>query len=65
MSKDKWASENAWKTKFNNAPGRLWKYLEARLILSKNHLKRISKGKFYPTPYQVNFKDWYKEQNNV
>ena len=58
---NKWACENAWKTKYGNAPGRLWRFLEKNMLLSKKHLKKVRKGKFYPQPFVIDFKDWYKE----
>jgi hypothetical protein len=51
--------ENKWKLKYNNAAGRLWRYLESQCSISKKHLKRMKRGKIKPGGVIViNFKDW-------
>ena len=52
-----------WKLAYKNAAGRIWRFIENNLMISKNHLKKVRKGKFKPTPYKIDFKDWYKGDN--
>lgn len=60
---DKWTPANAWKVKFDNAPGRLWRFIDSNLTISKTYLKKLRKGKvaWPPKPYTIDFKDWYKD----
>jgi hypothetical protein len=52
--------DNSWKLAHGNAAGRLWRYIDSQLCLSKKHLKKVRKGKFKPGVTIIDFKDWYK-----
>jgi hypothetical protein len=59
-----WKYDTGWKVKFNNAPGRLWRFIDNNLTLSKTYLEKFRAGKipWPPVPYVIDFKDWYKEE---
>lgn len=49
---------------YNREAGRLWKYIENNLLVSKTYLQKFKDGKipFPPVPYRIGFKDWNKEE---
>jgi hypothetical protein len=54
-----------WRLKHNNAAGRLWRYIEKNIGLSRNHLEKVKKHKFTPVQICVNLNYWYyKDENN-
>jgi hypothetical protein len=50
-----------WRFAHKNAAGRLWRYIEENLIVSKTHLELVRKGKFKPGVTVIDFRDWYKD----
>jgi len=54
--------DNKWKLAGKRAAGRLWRFIDNNLLVSKTYLKRVRKGKVAPQkPHIIDFKDWYKD----
>lgn len=59
---DKWKpTDVSWKLKHKNAVGRLYRWIDKNLSISRNHLKRLRKGKFKPGGTVIDFDEWYKD----